>query len=66
VLRLPELLDAVLFVELEGSAEPFHVGWWLSVYDSGRARDLAEPVKQTIRRIHESLVANGAARESGR
>src|SRR4029079_14374334 len=29
-IRLPDLTDAVLFVELEGSnPEKFHTGWWL-------------------------------------
>jgi uncharacterized protein YndB with AHSA1/START domain len=54
-LRLPDLEDSVLFIELEGGRESFHVGWWLSVYDAGHAKELAAPAKQAFRRIHESL-----------
>src|SRR5262245_50859909 len=30
-LRIPELTDSLLFVELEGKGDKFHVGYWLSV-----------------------------------
>ena len=55
-IRLPELMDSVLFIELEGGApESFHTGWWLSVYDAGRAKELEAPAKRTFLRIHESM-----------
>jgi uncharacterized protein YndB with AHSA1/START domain len=54
-LRFPDLVDALLFIELEGRSDTFHVGWWLSVYDAGKAQDLEEPARRTFRRIHESL-----------
>jgi hypothetical protein len=55
---LPDLTDAVLFIELEGSApESFHTGWWLSVYDTDRAQEIEAPAKRTFTRIHESIPA---------
>lgn len=56
-LRLPDLEDSVLFIELEAGREPFHVGWYLSVYDAARAKELEASAKQTFRRIHETLPA---------
>jgi hypothetical protein len=54
-IQLPELA-AVLFIELEGSApESFHTGWWLSVYDADRAKEVEAPAKRTFLRIHESM-----------
>lgn len=54
---LPDLM-AVLFIELEGGApESFHTGWWLSVYDAGRAKELEAPAKRTFARIHETMPA---------
>ena len=54
-LRIPELTDALLFVELEGKGDKFHVGYWLSVYDEAQAKALETPAKRAFRRIHESL-----------
>ncbi len=54
-LRIPELTDALLFVELEGKGDKFHVGYWLSLYDEAQARALETPAKHAFRRIHESL-----------
>ena len=54
-LRIPELADALLFIELEGKKDKFHVGYWFSVYDEAQAPALEEPAKQAFRRIHESL-----------
>jgi uncharacterized protein YndB with AHSA1/START domain len=54
-LRIPELTDALLFVELEGRKDKFHVGYWLSVYDDAQAKALETPAKHAFRRIHESL-----------
>ena len=57
-IRLPDLTDSVLFIELEGCApESFHTGWWLSVYDADRAKELEAPAKRTFLRIHESMPA---------
>jgi len=56
-IRLPDLTDAVLFIELEGSnPEKFHTGWWLSVYDAKRANELEAPAKRTFVRVHETLI----------
>jgi uncharacterized protein YndB with AHSA1/START domain len=54
-LRIPELTDALLFVELEGKGDKFHVGYWFSVYDEAQAKVLETPAKSTFRRIHASL-----------
>jgi hypothetical protein len=54
-LRIPELTDALLFVELEGKRDKFHVGYWLSLYDEAQAKGLETPAKRAFRRIHESL-----------
>jgi uncharacterized protein YndB with AHSA1/START domain len=54
-LRIPDLTDALLFVELEGKSDKFHVGYWLSVYDEAQAQALEAPAKRAFQRIHESL-----------
>lgn len=54
-LRIAELSDALLFIELEGTSDQFHVGYWLSVYDEDQARKLDSPARKAFRRIHESL-----------
>ena len=54
-LRIHELTDALLFVELEGKKDKFHVGYWLSVYDETQAKALEAPAKRAFRRIHESI-----------
>ncbi|QJR14007.1 SRPBCC family protein [Usitatibacter palustris] len=53
-LRFPDLGDDVLFIELEGSSDTFHVGWWLSVYDAKRAAEMETPAKRAFRQVHES------------
>ena len=54
-LRLPDLIDALLFIELEGKKDKFHVGYWFSVYDEAQAKALETPAKLAFHRIHESL-----------
>ena len=54
-LRIPDLTDALLFIELEGRKDKFHVGYWLSVYDDAQAKALEVPAKSAFRRIHEAL-----------
>lgn len=54
-LRIPELTDALLFIELEGKKDKFHVGYWFSVYDDARAKALEGSAKRAFQRIHESL-----------
>jgi uncharacterized protein YndB with AHSA1/START domain len=56
-IRLPELMDAVLFIELEAGSESFHTGWWFSVYDAARAKELEAPAKRTFLRVHETMPA---------
>ena len=45
----------MLFIELEGKSDKFHVGYWFSVYDEAQAKALETPAKRAFRRIHESL-----------
>jgi uncharacterized protein YndB with AHSA1/START domain len=54
-LRVPEFTDALLFIEMEGKKDTFHVGYWLSVYDDAQAKALDTPAKKAFARIHESL-----------
>ena len=54
-LRIPEFTDAMLFIEMEGKKDKFHVGYWFSVYDEAQAKALEEPAKRAFQRIHESL-----------
>lgn len=54
-LRISELADALLFVELEGKDEAFTVGYWLSVYDAAKARDVQTTARRAFRRVHETL-----------
>jgi hypothetical protein len=54
-LRFPSLSDALLFIEMEGKKDRFHVGYWLSVYDDAQAKALEGPAKAAFRRIHDSL-----------
>jgi uncharacterized protein YndB with AHSA1/START domain len=54
-LRIVDLADALLFIELEGKSDQFHVGYWLSVYDDAKAKALETPAKRAFRRIHESM-----------
>jgi uncharacterized protein YndB with AHSA1/START domain len=56
-IQMPEL-DSVLFIELEGkNPEKFHTGWWLSVYDAARAKELEASAKRTFARVHETIAA---------
>ena len=54
-LRFPDLRDALLFIEMEGRKDKFHVGYWLSVYDDQLASTLEGPAKRAFRLMHESL-----------
>lgn len=52
-LRIPDLGDALLFVELEGKSDKFHVGYWFSVYDAAKAKTLDAPARRAFKRAHE-------------
>ncbi len=54
-LRLPGLVDTLLFIEFEGKSDDFHVGWWLSAYDEAVAKRIEAPARETFRRVHEAL-----------
>ena len=53
-LRIPGLSDALLFMELEGKSDNFHVGYWFSVYDEEHARRSEAPARRAFQRIHET------------
>ena len=55
-LRIAELADALLFIELEGKGDEFHVGYWLSVYDDAQARALETPARRAFQRVHENFL----------
>lgn len=54
-LRMVELGDALLFIEMEGKGDAFHIGYWFSVYDEALAKELDTPARRAFRRIHESV-----------
>jgi hypothetical protein len=54
-LRIPDLGDALLFVELEGKGDAFSVGYWLSVYDEAQAKRVEPAARRAFRRIHDSM-----------
>jgi uncharacterized protein YndB with AHSA1/START domain len=60
-LRIAEMSDALLFIELEGKGDKFHVGYWLSVYDEALARDLDSPARRAFKRVHESLAPKASS-----
>jgi len=53
-LRIPDLADALLFIEFEGKSDQFHVGYWFSVYDEAKAKALDAPARGAFKRVHES------------
>lgn len=59
-LRIPELGDALLFIELEGKKDKFHVGYWLSVYDEAEAQKLDAPARRAFKRVHETMARETA------
>jgi uncharacterized protein YndB with AHSA1/START domain len=54
-LRIAELTDALLFIELEGKSDKFHVGYWFSVYDEARSKALDTPARRAFKRVHEAV-----------
>lgn len=51
-LRLADLADSLLFIELEGKSDKFHVGYWFSVYDEALAKRLDAPAREAFHRVH--------------
>lgn len=49
-LRLPQLGDALLFLEFGMGAEEFHVGAWFSVFDADLAQRLRAPAARAFER----------------
>src|SRR5262249_5077767 len=54
-LRIPSLGDALLFVELEGSGEKFHIGIWLSVYDAAAASRIEPGAQKAFERLAAAM-----------
>lgn len=54
-LRLPELDDALLFLEFEGCSEAFHVGAYLSVYDDAVAARTEPGARRSLERVAAAL-----------
>lgn len=54
-LRIPQLADALVFMELEGNSDRFHVGYWFSVYDDAQAGRVEAPARRAFQRIHETM-----------
>ncbi|HYC36730.1 MAG TPA: SRPBCC domain-containing protein [Usitatibacter sp.] len=53
-LRMPEH-DALLFLELEGKNEPFHLGAWLSVHDERHAGGMKASALEAFERVRAAL-----------
>lgn len=54
-LRIPELGDAVLFIEFEMGEGKFNIGSWLSVYDGGKAAQVEAPAQRAFERVKAAL-----------
>jgi len=54
-LRLTDFADALLFIELEGGgAPPFHTGFWFSVYDDAKARELEASSRRAFQHVRDT------------
>ena len=54
-MRIPELADAVLFIELETGQGNFHVSSYLSVYDAKKAAEVEAPAQRAFARVKAAL-----------
>jgi uncharacterized protein YndB with AHSA1/START domain len=54
-MRIPELEDAVLFIELETGKEKFGVSSYLSVYDEKKAAEVEAPARRAFERVKAAL-----------
>ena len=55
-MRIPDLDDAVLFIEFEGSGQDgFSIGMWLSVYDDGHAARIEAPAHRAFERVKAAV-----------
>jgi uncharacterized protein YndB with AHSA1/START domain len=55
-MRIPELGDAVLFIELEGTAQDgFSIGMWLSVYDDRHAARIEPSAQRAFERVKAAV-----------
>jgi hypothetical protein len=54
-MRIPELEDAVLFIELETGKEKFGVSSYLSVYEAKKAAEIEAPARRAFERVKAAL-----------
>jgi uncharacterized protein YndB with AHSA1/START domain len=54
-MRIPDLGDAVLFIELETGKEKFGVSTYLSVYDEKKAAEIEAPAQRAFERVKAAL-----------
>jgi uncharacterized protein YndB with AHSA1/START domain len=54
-MRIPELEDAVLFIELETGKDKFGIGMYLSVYDEKKAAAVEAPAQRAFERVKAAL-----------
>jgi uncharacterized protein YndB with AHSA1/START domain len=54
-MRIPELQDAVLFIELETGKDKFGVSSYLSVYDEKKAAEIEAPAQRAFERVKAAL-----------
>ena len=54
-IRIPDFGDALLFVEFEGKGDPFHVGYWLSVYHPQQAARVETGARRAFKRVHQPI-----------
>ena len=54
-MRIPELKDAVLFIELETGEGKFGVSAYLSVYDEKKAAEIEAPAQRAFERVKAAL-----------
>lgn len=64
-LRIPDLGNALLFVEFEGKGDQFHVGYWLSVYDPQQAARVETGARRAFKRVHEPAPKEARAFTAG-
>jgi hypothetical protein len=49
--------DSLLFIEFEGSSDSFHIGVWLSVYDTDVAVRIQAPAERAFDRVANEVKA---------
>ena len=55
--RIPSLGDSLLLIEFETGSETFHIGVWLSVYDTDVALRIQAPAERALDRVARDVKA---------